>query len=84
MREELTGRGLESSAASKEGFIYCDSRIKGIMHQAGAGRHSGKSLGQLGALHTSQEAERRMLVLSSHSPSLLAQDHSPGDDSTHF
>lgn len=50
--EELTGKGLESSAASKEGFIYRDSRIKGIIHQAGEGRHGGKSLGQLDALHT--------------------------------
>lgn len=52
VREELTGKGLESSAASKEGFIYCDSQFSGIIHQVGEGRCGGKCLGQLGALYT--------------------------------
>lgn len=52
VREELTGKGLESSAASKEGSIYCNSRFKGIIHEVGEGRRGGKHLGQLGALHT--------------------------------
>lgn len=52
VREELTGKGLESSAVSKEWFIYSDSWFKGIIHQVGEGRRGGKSLGQLDVLHT--------------------------------